>query len=81
MPVSSVQEALQALQQGHVDLAVSNHLYGNYHAGEYGVVPTSIVFQPAGSIMRRPREGGELQPRIDYWLHAGVMMRTLPTTA
>jgi len=69
LPVSSVQEALQALQQGHVDLAVSNHLYGNYHAGEYGVVPTSIVFQPSRLYYAAPLgKGGELQPRIDYWL-------------
>ncbi len=69
MPVGSLEEALQELQQGHVDLAISNHLYGNYHAAEYGVVPTSIVFQPSQLYYAAPlMQGSELHARIDYWL-------------
>lgn len=69
MPVSTLQETLQELQQGYVDLAVSNHLYGNYHAAEYGIIPTSIVFQPSRLYYAAPLgQGYELQSRIDYWL-------------
>jgi len=69
MPVATLHDALQELQQGHVDLAVSNHLHGNYHAAEYGIVPTSIVFQPSRLYYAAPRgQGAELQARIDHWL-------------
>jgi diguanylate cyclase (GGDEF)-like protein/PAS domain S-box-containing protein len=69
MPVGTLREALEEVQLGHVDLAVSNHLYGNYHAAEYGVIPTSIVFQPSQLYYAAPLgQAHEHHARIDYWL-------------
>lgn len=43
---SSVAEAFSAVQQGRADVAAASYHYGDYQASKYGLVPTSIVFQP-----------------------------------
>ena len=69
LPVDSLNEAFLELQQGNVDLAASDHLYGNYHAARYGLVPTSIIFQPTRLYYAAPLgQGTALHARIDEWL-------------
>lgn len=69
MPVDSLSDAFRELQLENVDLAVSDHLYGNYHAERYHLVPTSIIFQPTHLYFAAPKgQGAELHARIDEWL-------------
>jgi len=42
----SVGDAFSAVQQGRADAAAASYHYGDYQASKYGLVPTSIVFQP-----------------------------------
>jgi diguanylate cyclase (GGDEF)-like protein len=69
LPVDSFAAAFRAVEQGRADLAVSNHLFGNVHAAEYGLAPTAIVFQPSRLFYAAPRnQGAEILSRIDAWL-------------
>lgn len=69
LSVDSYDEAFRRVRSGAADLAVSNHLYGNFHAAEYGLQPTAIIFQPSRLFYAAPRNSGEDRlARIDYWL-------------
>ena len=43
----SLSEAFSFVKSGDADAVVSNHLFGNLHAPQFGLVDSGIVFQPA----------------------------------
>ncbi len=46
MAVDSYAEGFQAVAMGQADLAVSDHLFGDWRAHNYGLYETAIIFQP-----------------------------------
>ena len=67
--VDSFESAFASVLAGEADLAVVNHLYGNFHAERFGLQPTAIVFQPVGLFYAAPRDSGQaILARIDHWL-------------
>lgn len=40
-------DAFAMVQRGEADAAIANHLFGNFHAAQFGMVDSGIVFQPA----------------------------------
>ena len=47
LPVATLDEAFQLVEQRQADAVIANHYFGNVHAPRYGLVETTIVFQPA----------------------------------
>lgn len=47
IPAASLAEAFRLVQQGKADAAVSNHYFGEFHARDYRLVETPVVFQPS----------------------------------
>lgn len=69
LAADSFDAAFRLVRSGAADLAVSNHLYGNFHASRYGLQPTAIIFQPSRLFYAAPRDSGQaMLGRIDYWL-------------
>ncbi|MEQ8514904.1 MAG: EAL domain-containing protein [Chromatocurvus sp.] len=69
VPADSFDTAFSLVKSGTADLAVSNHLYGNFHAAAYGLQPTAIIFQPSRLFYAAPPGRGQaMLDRIDYWL-------------
>ncbi len=67
--VESFDAAFSLVRSGAADLAVSNHLYGNFHAAAFGLQPTAIIFQPSRLFYAAPAGRGQARlDRIDYWL-------------
>ncbi len=67
--VPSLQQAFEQVHYGEADVAVANQLYGDYHAAEYELRPTPIIFQPARLFYATPLQRGDaLRQAIDYWL-------------
>ncbi|WP_436126511.1 EAL domain-containing protein [Acidovorax sp. LjRoot117] len=44
---STLVEAFEFVQRGDADAVISNHLFGNLQAGQFGLVDAGIVFQPS----------------------------------
>ena len=44
---STLTEAFEFVQNGDADAVIANHLFGNFHAAQYGLADSGIVFQPA----------------------------------
>lgn len=44
---STLSEAFAFVQSGDADAVIANHLFGNFHAAQYGLADSGIVFQPA----------------------------------
>jgi diguanylate cyclase (GGDEF)-like protein/PAS domain S-box-containing protein len=67
--VATLSDAFAAAAQGRADYAVANQLFGDFHAEQYRLRPTSIVFQPVGLYYATPAgQGQALHERIDHWL-------------
>jgi len=47
VPTESLEEAFRAVQSGAADVAVANHLFGEYYHAEYGLLRTAVVFHVA----------------------------------
>ncbi len=43
----SLTEAFGFVQHGDADAVIANHLFGNFHAAQFGLVDSGIVFQPS----------------------------------
>ncbi|MGO2245697.1 MULTISPECIES: EAL domain-containing protein [Halomonas] len=46
LPVDSYADAFQAVAMGDADLAVTDHIFGDWRAQDYGLYETPIIFQP-----------------------------------
>ena len=44
---ASLLEAFELAQSGGADAVIANHLFGNFHAAQFGLADSGIVFQPA----------------------------------
>ena len=47
IPTRSYEEAFQLTQSGKADAVITNHHFGEFHAGRYGLRDTGIYFNPA----------------------------------
>ncbi len=44
--VGTMEDGFDMVADGGADAAVANHFFGGRHAAQYGLVPTSLIFQP-----------------------------------
>ncbi|WP_240776151.1 EAL domain-containing protein [Nitrincola alkalilacustris] len=69
--ISSNQEVLASIARGDADVMVANHQFGDYHAPDYNLLPTSIMFQPARLFYVAPLgQHQQVLDRIDRYLDA-----------
>ncbi|MWV11346.1 EAL domain-containing protein [Pseudomonas sp. R-28-1W-6] len=47
LPVQSLDQGFELVSTGEADAAVANQRFGDYHADQYGLISTPIMFQPA----------------------------------
>lgn len=77
--ISSNQEVLASIARGDVDVMVANHQFGDYHAPEYNLLPTSIMFQPARLFyVAPPGQHQQVLDRIDQYLDEWRVDTTSP---
>lgn len=71
VPARSYTEVLAAIQAGQAEAGVVNRIFSAAHAGEYKVVPTSIVFNPVDVRFATPLDADPMVLRqIDLALNA-----------
>jgi PAS domain S-box-containing protein len=46
VPTASLEEAFALASKGSVDAAIANHLFGDYFYQDYGLLKTTVVFNP-----------------------------------
>ena len=63
---ASLVDAFVMVQRGDADAVISNHLFGNFHSAQYGVVDSGIVFQPAALFFATgPQRNADVLAAID----------------
>ncbi|RUO58982.1 EAL domain-containing protein [Pseudidiomarina insulisalsae] len=68
--VGSFDEGFAAVLAERADFVAVNHLYGNQHAGELGLIATAVMFQPS-RLFFASKPDPSMRPvltRIDRWL-------------
>jgi diguanylate cyclase (GGDEF)-like protein/PAS domain S-box-containing protein len=71
LPVASVAEGFELVRSGRADAAVASKFAGDFHAKRYGIVETSIMFQPVRLFYAAGKgRNGELLATLDRKLGA-----------
>jgi signal transduction histidine kinase/CheY-like chemotaxis protein len=73
VPTDSIEEAFEAVQEGTADVAVANHLFGDYFHRSYRLVRTPIVFEVASLYFATPLDRNAdllaaIDRHLDDWL-------------
>lgn len=55
VPVDSLRQGFEAVVNGQADVAVANHFFAAFHAADFGLIDTPIVFQPARLFFAAPK--------------------------
>ncbi len=67
--IHSFQEGLELISKQEVDALATNNLFGSFHANEYKLQPTAIIFQPVQLFFAAPKNASSEQlTQIDFWL-------------
>ncbi|WP_341936769.1 EAL domain-containing protein [Marinimicrobium sp. C2-29] len=67
--VDSLDSAFRAVREGRADAVATNQYYGNEQAGEFGLTPAPVMFQPSRLYFAAaPGQLGTVQETIDDYL-------------
>lgn len=68
----TVADAFSAVQNGNADAAAASYHFGDYRAAQYGLLPTTVLFQPAKLYFASPKGRGRdvltaIDQQLDRW--------------
>jgi len=64
--VPTVAQGFEAVKRGQADVAAASYHFGDYRSAQYGLAPTTILFQPAKLYFAAPKgRNGEVLASID----------------
>ena len=66
--IKGFQQGLELIDAGQADALATNNLFGGFHANQYNLEPTAIIFQPAQLYFASPLGSTEHLERVDFWI-------------
>ncbi|TVQ70721.1 MAG: EAL domain-containing protein [Oceanospirillales bacterium] len=67
--IQGFHQGLELINEGQADALATNNLFGSFHANQYNLEPTAIIFQPAQLYFTAPLNNDNTYlERIDFWI-------------
>jgi len=67
--IQGFHQGLELISAGQADAIATNNLFGGFHANQYNLEPTAIIFQPAQLYFTAPlNTDNTYLERIDFWI-------------